>query len=124
MVPIAPSAITTRRERVLRRPSCMHATIVSPHPRTTPLPPGGVGADLPVEAIATTTVWPMPDTADPSIRDLRDLVEPVVVVAFGGWNDAGNAATGAVEHLAEAYQAETVFALDPDDFYDFQVNRP
>jgi predicted ATP-grasp superfamily ATP-dependent carboligase len=66
----------------------------------------------------------MPDTADPSIRDLRDLVEPVVVVAFGGWNDAGNAATGAVEHLAEAYQAETVFALDPDDFYDFQVNRP
>ena len=67
---------------------------------------------------------------DPSLptsrygRDLRDLVEPVVVVAFGGWNDAGNAATGAVEHLAEAYQAETVFALDPDDFYDFQVNRP
>ena len=57
-------------------------------------------------------------------RDLRDLVDPVVVVAFGGWNDAGNAATGAVEHLDEAYEAELVFALDPDDFYDFQVNRP
>ena len=57
-------------------------------------------------------------------RDLRDLVDPVVVVAFGGWNDAGNAATDAVEHLEEAYGAEPVFALDPDDFYDFQVNRP
>lgn len=57
-------------------------------------------------------------------RDLRDLVDPVVVVAFGGWNDAGNAATGVVDHLTEVYAAELVFALDPDDFYDYQVNRP
>jgi predicted ATP-grasp superfamily ATP-dependent carboligase len=62
--------------------------------------------------------------SDVSSRDLRDLNDPVVVVAFGGWNDAGNAATGAVEHLAEAYEAEPVFSIDPDDFYDFQVNRP
>ena len=57
-------------------------------------------------------------------RDLRDLVDPVVVIAFGGWNDAGNAATGVVEHLADAYSTELAFALDPDDFYDYQVNRP
>ena len=57
-------------------------------------------------------------------RDLRELVDPVVVVAFGGWNDAGNAATGVVDHLTEVYAAELVFALDPDDFYDYQVNRP
>nr|WP_294697008.1 PAC2 family protein [uncultured Friedmanniella sp.] len=63
----------------------------------------------------------MPDV--PS-RDLRDLNDPVVVVAFGGWNDAGSAATGALEHLSEAYEAESVFSIDPDDFYDFQVNRP
>jgi predicted ATP-grasp superfamily ATP-dependent carboligase len=62
--------------------------------------------------------------SDVPSRDLRDLNDPVVVVAFGGWNDAGNAATGAVEHLAEAYEAEPVFSIDPDDFYDFQVNRP
>ncbi len=62
--------------------------------------------------------------SDSAPRDLRDLVDPFVVVAFGGWNDAGSSATGAVEHLAEAYEAETVFSLDPDDFYDFQVNRP
>src|SRR4029450_10089535 len=28
------------------------------------------------------------------------------------------------EHPPEAYQAQPVYALDPDDFYDFQVNRP
>ena len=66
----------------------------------------------------------MPEGESRSLRDLRDLVDPVVVAAFGGWNDAGSAATGTVEHLEEAYGAEPVFALDPDDFYDFQVNRP
>ena len=30
--------------------------------------------------------------------DLPELDDPVVVVAFEGWNDAGDAATGAVEH--------------------------
>ena len=57
-------------------------------------------------------------------RDLRGLHDPVVIAAFGGWNDAGDAATGAVEHLAAAYGAELAYALDPDDFYDYQVNRP
>ena len=62
--------------------------------------------------------------SDVPSRDLRDLNDPVVVVAFGGWNDAGSAATGALDHLSEAYEAESVFSIDPDDFYDFQVNRP
>ena len=55
---------------------------------------------------------------------LRELQDPVVVAAFSGWNDAGNASSAAVEHLSEAYQAELVIELDPDDFYDYQVNRP
>jgi hypothetical protein len=33
-------------------------------------------------------------------------------------------ATGAVEHLEQAWEAVPVCALDPDDYYDFQVNRP
>lgn len=57
-------------------------------------------------------------------RTLRDLVDPVAVVAFSGWNDAGSAATDAVGHLIEISDAEIVFSLDSDDYYDFQVNRP
>ena len=52
------------------------------------------------------------------------LRTPVLVAAFEGWNDAGDAATGAVEHLERVFGSETVCAVDPDDFYDFQVNRP
>jgi proteasome assembly chaperone (PAC2) family protein len=47
-----------------------------------------------------------------------------MVAAFEGWNDAGDAATDAVGHLATVWQAEETWALDPDDYYDFQVNRP
>jgi hypothetical protein len=47
-----------------------------------------------------------------------------VIVAFGGWNDAGDAASGVIDHLAELTGAEFAFALDPDDYYDFTENRP
>ena len=56
--------------------------------------------------------------------DLPSLRRPVVIAAFEGWNDAGDAASGAVEHLVEAWSARQVAELDPDPYYDFQVNRP
>jgi proteasome assembly chaperone (PAC2) family protein len=56
--------------------------------------------------------------------DLPQLTDPLVVVAFEGWNDAGDAATGAVEHLELIWDAKPLAALDPEDYYDFQVNRP
>ena len=56
--------------------------------------------------------------------DLPQLDDPVVVVAFEGWNDAGDAATGALEHLELIWDATPLVALDPEDYYDFQVNRP
>lgn len=56
--------------------------------------------------------------------DLPPLRRPVLIAAFEGWNDAGDAASGAVEHLELVWDGEPVAALDPDDFYDFQVNRP
>jgi proteasome assembly chaperone (PAC2) family protein len=56
--------------------------------------------------------------------DLPELTDPMVVVAFEGWNDAGDAATGAVEHLELTWNAKPLAALDPEDYYDFQVNRP
>jgi proteasome assembly chaperone (PAC2) family protein len=56
--------------------------------------------------------------------DWPDLVDPVLVAAFEGWNDAGDAASGAVEHLELVWDAQPLTEIDPDDYYDFQVNRP
>ena len=56
--------------------------------------------------------------------DSTPLRRPVLVAAFEGWNDAGDAASDAVEHLRSAWGGSEVAALDPDDYYDFQVNRP
>ncbi|MFL6162554.1 MAG: PAC2 family protein [Jatrophihabitantaceae bacterium] len=53
-----------------------------------------------------------------------ELTDPVLVAAFEGWNDAGDAATGAVEHLELTWQSRLLAEIDPDDYYDFQVNRP
>jgi len=52
------------------------------------------------------------------------LRSPVAVAAFEGWNDAADASTAAVEHLQSAWSAKPVAELDPEEFYDFQVNRP
>jgi proteasome assembly chaperone (PAC2) family protein len=49
---------------------------------------------------------------------------PVMVVAFEGWNDAGDAATSAVEHLWESWEAVTIASIDPEEFYDFTSTRP
>ena len=52
------------------------------------------------------------------------LVEPVMIAAFEGWNDAGEAASTALEHLELMWDAEPLAAIDPEDYYDFQVTRP
>lgn len=52
------------------------------------------------------------------------LRTPVAIAAFEGWNDAADASTAAVEHLEQVWSAKTVAELDPEEFYDFQVNRP
>ncbi|MDQ0381784.1 PAC2 family protein [Amycolatopsis thermophila] len=50
--------------------------------------------------------------------------ERVMVVAFEGWNDAGDAASTALEHLQLSWDAKPLAELEPDDYYDFQVSRP
>jgi hypothetical protein len=52
------------------------------------------------------------------------LRSPIAIAAFEGWNDAADASTAAVEHLMQVWEAEQVAAMDPEEFYDFQVNRP
>jgi hypothetical protein len=52
------------------------------------------------------------------------LRSPVAIAAFEGWNDAADSSTAAVEHLEDVWSAKTVARIDPEEFYDFQVNRP
>src|SRR5919107_762510 len=56
--------------------------------------------------------------------ELPRLVEPVMIAAFEGWNDAGEAASTALEHLELSWDAEPLAAIDPEEYYDFQVTRP
>ncbi len=48
----------------------------------------------------------------------------MLVIAFEGWNDAGSAATAAVEILTTEWDADLVLSVDGEDYYDLQVNRP
>lgn len=53
-----------------------------------------------------------------------EMRDPVVIAAFEGWNDAADAATEVINHLAEMYPTETLFDLESDDYYDYQTTRP
>src|ERR1700712_4104881 len=47
-----------------------------------------------------------------------------MVVAFEGWNDAGEAATGAVSIVKEQLDLASVAEIDSEDYFDYQFNRP
>lgn len=49
---------------------------------------------------------------------------PLLIAAFRGWNDAADSASDAIGHLIEAWDAKPLRELDPEPYYDFQVNRP
>ena len=53
-----------------------------------------------------------------------ELVDPLLIAAFEGWNDAGDAATAAVEHLEDVWSSTPLTEMDSEDYYDDQVNRP
>jgi proteasome assembly chaperone (PAC2) family protein len=53
-----------------------------------------------------------------------ELRAPVVIAAFSGWNDAGDAASGAVRALIEAWGAEALADIDPEEYTDFATIRP
>jgi proteasome assembly chaperone (PAC2) family protein len=49
---------------------------------------------------------------------------PVLLAAFDGWNDAGEAATTALDAIGTGLAAETFATIDSEEFYDFQAIRP
>lgn len=63
---------------------------------------------------------------DPIIweREPPDLRSPVLVASFSGWNDAANAASTALGAIAASLETELVARIDPEEFFDFQANRP
>ena len=65
------------------------------------------------------------------IHQIPSLRSPVMVIAFSGWSDAADAATGAASHLLASWTdsatdvvPELIADVDSEEFYDFQVNRP
>ncbi|MCT9932693.1 PAC2 family protein [Planotetraspora sp. A-T 1434] len=58
------------------------------------------------------------------LEGLPELVDPVLIAAFEGWNDAGEASSGVLAHLETEWKATPLVELDPEDYYDFQVTRP
>ena len=52
------------------------------------------------------------------------LHEPVLLLAFDGWNDAGDAATTAARFVEEALPSAPLAEIDPEEYYDFTVRRP
>ena len=65
------------------------------------------------------------------IHQIPLLRNPVMIIAFSGWNDAAEGASGAIEHLLSIWKEkddevvpQLIADVDPEEFYDFQVNRP
>jgi proteasome assembly chaperone (PAC2) family protein len=57
-------------------------------------------------------------------QDRPQLRDPIIVCAFKGWNDAGEAASAAVQFLVESFGGNPLATIDPEDFYDFTAVRP
>jgi proteasome assembly chaperone (PAC2) family protein len=61
---------------------------------------------------------------DLRIVDRPALRRPVLISAFRGWNDGGQAATVAAAYLARQWDATRFADIDPESFMDFQAVRP
>lgn len=52
------------------------------------------------------------------------LRRPILLLAFEGWFDAGECATSSVKWLTQHHEGEAIADIDPEEFFDFQENRP
>jgi proteasome assembly chaperone (PAC2) family protein len=56
--------------------------------------------------------------------DRPELDNPIMILAFEGWNDAGEAASSAAAHIRDRFLGEEFATIDPEPFYDFTTSRP
>lgn len=52
------------------------------------------------------------------------LTRPTLIAAFTGWNDAGDAASSALQSMIESWDATALAEIDPEVFTDFATVRP
>lgn len=70
------------------------------------------------------------DSTPSGVRDLfQDAAQPdrritIMLAAFEGWNDAGEAASDALKYMGRFWGSEKISTIDADEFYDFQFTRP
>ncbi|HEY3572305.1 MAG TPA: PAC2 family protein [Arthrobacter sp.] len=73
------------------------------------------------------------DTNEPGTApETEQLLQPVpdgqritvMLAAFEGWNDAGEAASDALRYLNKLWGGKKVASIDADEYYDFQFTRP
>lgn len=57
-------------------------------------------------------------------RAVPGLRDPILIAAFEGWNDAGDAATIAARQLVERFDATPLVDIDPERYFDFSATRP
>ncbi|MPZ99907.1 MAG: PAC2 family protein [Dehalococcoidia bacterium] len=62
--------------------------------------------------------------SDLQFNDRPELRRPVLVTAFSGWNDAGEAATSAIRFMARRWRGKHFAEIDPEPYYDFTQVRP
>ena len=86
------------------------------HSQTIPAIPGASGTDYGKKRIVSTD--PVQYENRPSMK------RPVLILAFSGWGDAGSSASTALRYLTEQLFASKFASIDPEEFYDFSVQRP
>src|SRR6266851_580189 len=67
----------------------------------------------------------MPST-DPLVmfEEPGGLRQPILILAFSGWNDAAEAATTAARFLGQVWPSRPLASIDPEEFYHFGLSRP
>jgi proteasome assembly chaperone (PAC2) family protein len=59
-----------------------------------------------------------------TVDEVPELRSPTMLVAFSGWPDAGEVASGSMRYLLRKLRARKFATIDPEEFYDFTETRP